>query len=274
MTNIKASVVGAPLSQSPNAKAGNRWMLTSLRIRTHLLGVAAVISAGLALAACSDVSQSSLPTLDPPKVMYAAVDDDGFHVPAINTKRVDPQFLRQVVDTPSNIPGDVGTIVVDPADKFLYLILDGGKAMRYGIGVGRQGFAWTGEATIRDKQHWPKWFPPADMVERDPTTKPFAKGMDGGPRNPLGARALYLWQGDVDTLYRLHGTNDPSSIGKAVSSGCIRMFDQVVMDLYERAPVGTKVIVLPVPGALPAIPTPTVNAAPVDGTVAGAAAKT
>ena len=246
-------------------------MMTGLRINAHLLAVAAAAVAGLALAGCSDVSQSSLPQLDPPKVMYAAVDDDGFHVPAINTKRVDPQFLRQVVDTPDSIPGDPGTIVVDPADKFLYLNLGGGKSMRYGIGVGREGFAWTGTATIRDKQHWPKWFPPADMVARDPTTKPFAKGMDGGPRNPLGARAMYLWQGNVDTLYRLHGTNDPTSIGKAVSSGCIRMFDQDVMDLYERAPIGTTVIVLPVPGALPAIPTPTVNAAPTpDGTAIAA----
>jgi lipoprotein-anchoring transpeptidase ErfK/SrfK len=212
-----------------------------------------------------------MPQLDPPKVMYAAMVDDGFKVPAIDTRKVDPQFLRQVVDTPASIPGDTGTIVVDPADKFLYLNLGGGRSMRYGIGVGREGFAWTGEATIRSKQHWPKWFPPADMVERDPTTKPYAKGMDGGPRNPLGARALYLWQGNVDTLYRLHGTNEPSSIGKAVSSGCIRMFDQDVIDLFERAPIGTKVVVLPTPGALPAIPAPPTAAADED---TAAAAKT
>ena len=231
---------------------------TAFPARLPRLAVAAgLVGATLALAACSETSEP-MPTLDPPKVMYAAVTDDGFSVPAINTRKIDPQFLRQVVDTPATIPGDVGAIVVDPADKFLYLNLGGGKSMRYGIGVGREGFAWAGTATIRSKQHWPKWFPPADMVARDPTTKPFAKGMDGGPHNPLGARALYLWQGDVDTLYRLHGTNDPLSIGKAVSSGCIRMFDQDVMDLYERAPIGTEVIVLPVPGALPAIPTPPV----------------
>ncbi len=233
----------------------------------RLAAAVALLGATLVLAACSDTS-SPMPSLDPPKVMYAAMTDDGFNIPAINTRKVDPQFLRQVVDTPSSIPGDIGAIVVDPADRFLYLNLGGGKSMRYGIGVGREGFAWTGTATIRSKQHWPKWFPPADMVARDPKTRPFAKGMDGGPHNPLGARALYLWQGDVDTLYRLHGTNDPSSIGKAVSSGCIRMFDQDVIDLYERAPIGTEVIVLPVPGALPAIPAPPTAAADGDDTAA------
>ncbi len=149
-----------------------------------------------------------------------------------------------MVDTPSSIPGDPGTVVVDPANRFLYLILSGGKAMRYGIGVGRQGFAWSGEAQIKDKQHWPKWFPPVEMVARDPRLKPVADGQDGGPRNPLGARALYLWSDGKDTLYRIPGTKEPLSIGKAVSSGCVRMLDQDVIDLYERVAPGTKVIVL------------------------------
>jgi lipoprotein-anchoring transpeptidase ErfK/SrfK len=213
----------------------------------RLIAPSAAALAGLALLAvtgCSD-SPSPMPTLDPPKVMYGAVDDDGFNVPAINVKRVPPQFLRQVVSTPPNIPAAPGVIVVDPANRFLYLTLASGKSMRYGIGVGREGFAWSGEAVIKDKQHWPKWFPPKEMVERDPKARPYAKGMDGGPHNPLGARALYLWQGNKDTLYRLHGTVDPSSIGKAVSSGCVRMFNQDIMDLYERVPLNTKVIVLP-----------------------------
>ena len=213
--------------------------------------LAAALVGVLTLAGCTDTTTVPTPVLDPPKALYGALTDDGFQVAAAPIKKIPPQFLRQVVDTPASIPGDTGTVVVDPGDRFLYLILGGGKAMRYGIGVGREGFAWSGEAQIKDKQHWPKWFPPSDMIERDATLKQYAKGEDGGPRNPLGARAMYLWTNNVDTLYRIHGTNDPLSIGKAVSSGCVRMLDQDVIDLYERAPVGTKVIVLPVNGATP-----------------------
>ena len=196
------------------------------------IALAVVALAGFA-AACSD-TVSPTPVLDPPKAMYAATVDDGFPVKAINLKRVPPQFLRQVVDTPAFIREAPGVIIVDPAHRFLYLTLAGRKSMRYGIGVGREGFAWSGEATVHDKQHWPKWFPPKEMIARDASLKPYDDGMDGGPRNPLGARALYLWQGKVDTLYRLHGTTDPSSIGKAVSSGCVRLFNQDIIDLYER----------------------------------------
>jgi lipoprotein-anchoring transpeptidase ErfK/SrfK len=136
-----------------------------------------------------------------------------------------------------------GTILIDTRQKFLYLIQPGGRAMRYGIGVGRQGFSWSGTAVIRRKAKWPRWTPPASMVERDEFAAEWAGGMPGGPRNPLGARALYLFQGDVDTLYRIHGTFVPSSIGKAVSSGCIRMLNADVADLYERVPIGTRVVV-------------------------------
>lgn len=206
----------------------------------------AVIALTMLVAGCSD-TVSPIPVLDPPKELYGATVDDGFPVQAINLKRIDPRYLRQVVDTPDTFRYPAGVIIVDPANRFLYLTLAGRKSMRYGIGVGREGFAWSGEATIHDKQHWPKWFPPKEMIARDASLKPYDDGMDGGPRNPLGARALYLWQGNQDTLYRLHGTTEPSSIGKAVSSGCIRMFNQDVMDLYERVDVGTKVIVLPAP---------------------------
>ena len=211
--------------------------------RLPLLAAALVGVGLLALAGCSDTTAPT-PTLDPPKALYGALIDDDFQVPPVPIKKIPPQFLRQVVDTPASIPGDAGTVVVDPGNRFLYLILGNGKAMRYGIGVGREGFAWSGEAEIKDKQHWPKWFPPDDMIQRDPTLKQYAKGEDGGPRNPLGSRAMYLWANNVDTLYRIHGTNDPLSIGKAVSSGCVRMLDQDVIDLYERVPLGTKVIVL------------------------------
>jgi len=220
------------------------WLTTQGAFRPRSLAAGAILGTGLmALAGCADTAQP-LPTLDPPKVMYGAVVDDGFKVPAVPIRKIGPHFLRQVVDTPSSVPGEPGTVVVDPGNRFLYLILGGGKAMRYGIGVGRQGFAWSGEAQINDKQHWPKWFPPEEMVARDPRLKPVADGQDGGPRNPLGARALYLWSNGKDTLYRIHGTNEPLSIGKAVSSGCVRMLDQDVIDLFERVPIATKVIVL------------------------------
>jgi len=137
-----------------------------------------------------------------------------------------------------------GTIIIDTRNRYLYLVQPGNTAIRYGIGVGRQGFTWSGNATIRRKAKWPRWTPPAEMVARDPYAAEWAGGMPGGPKNPLGARALYLFQGKVDTLYRIHGTYQPQSIGKAVSSGCIRLVNADVADLYERVPIGAKVIVL------------------------------
>ena len=146
---------------------------------------------------------------------------------------------------PTDIPSQSGSVVIDPAHRFLYLILDQGQGIRYGIGVGREGFGWSGTATVKSKQEWPKWFPPSDMMARDVRAAHWVDGMPGGNDNPLGARALYLWQGNKDTLYRIHGTNEPLSIGRGVSSGCIRMFNQDAIDLYNRVPEGTKVIVLP-----------------------------
>lgn len=134
-----------------------------------------------------------------------------------------------------------GTIIVDTSSKHLYFIEGGGRAIQYGIGVGREGFAWQGVATVGSKQEWPKWFPPEAMLQRRPD---LPIEMDGGLGNPLGARAMYLYQGKTDTQYRIHGTNEPDSIGKAVSSGCIRMLNGDVMDLYNRVPIGTKVIVM------------------------------
>ena len=161
---------------------------------------------------------------------------------------IDPQYMRRAVYYPSN--ETPGTIIVDPQNHFLYLIEGNGRAMRYGIGVGRQGFTWSGTATVHNKQEWPDWYPPREMIERKPelmsqiSTLQSGLGVRGGPDNPLGARALYLWQGNKDTLYRIHGTNEPHTIGRSVSSGCIRMLNQDVIDLYERTPVGAKVVVL------------------------------
>ncbi|WP_417677489.1 L,D-transpeptidase [Roseibium sp.] len=173
---------------------------------------------------------------------YAPIRDGGFSLPAIQYQNFDPQYLRQTVSYSSRYPA--GTIVVDPKKKFLYLVQPGGRAIRYGIGVGRAGFAWSGEARIGFKREWPKWFPPDEMIDRDPQLEKYRDGQPGGPSNPIGARGLYLWQGNKDTLYRIHGTNAPSSIGTNASSGCIRMWQQDVIDLYDRVNVGAKVVVL------------------------------
>ena len=183
-----------------------------------------------------------------PDGLYAAVPGEPFPVPAINLSRINPRFLRQIVyyDTDE----EPGTIVIDPGKRFLYYTNGDGRALRYGVGVGRQGFAWSGVATIHNKQQWPDWYPPKEMLERDPKIMAVMDklqsgvGMHGGPGNPLGARAMYLWQGNKDTLYRIHGTIEPWTIGSSISSGCIRMINQDVMDLYDRVPIGTKVVVL------------------------------
>ena len=183
------------------------------------------------------------PAYDPSfERMYAAIDNERFPIPAVDLSEIDPEFLRREVayDTPQQ----PGTIVVDPNERFLYLVRPNGRAMRYGIGVGREGFGWNGNAQIRRKAQWPTWTPPSEMIKRQPELRQYAGGMPGGPENPLGSRALYLYQGDRDTLYRIHGTNEPWTIGQAVSSGCIRLINQDIIDLYGRVPTGTKVVVL------------------------------
>jgi len=147
-----------------------------------------------------------------------------------------PQFRRQIVDYNTIEPA--GTVVIDTPHTYLYLVLGGGKAMRYGIGVGREGFTWTGTEHISRMKEWPDWFPPKEMIERQPYLPRF---MAGGDTNPLGARAMYLG----NTLYRIHGTNQPSTIGTFVSSGCIRLANDDVSDLYSRVTVGTRVVVMP-----------------------------
>jgi lipoprotein-anchoring transpeptidase ErfK/SrfK len=146
------------------------------------------------------------------------------------------QFKRQVVAYPTNEPA--GTIIIDTPNTYLYLVMGHGQALRYGVGVGREGFTWTGTEKITKMAQWPDWFPPKEMIERQPYLPRF---MAGGPSNPLGARALYLGK----TVYRIHGTNQPSTIGSFVSSGCIRLVNEDIEDLYSRVQVGTRVVVLP-----------------------------
>lgn len=139
-----------------------------------------------------------------------------------------------------------GSIVINTRQRALYFVLNNGKAIRYGVGVGRQGFSWKGAAHIRRKAKWPAWHPPEEMRKRELKQhgRKLPIRMPGGPKNPLGARALYLFQGNKDTLYRIHGTNDPSSIGFAQSSGCIRLLNSEIVDLYRRVTVGAKVVVV------------------------------
>lgn len=180
---------------------------------------------------------------------YASVPDpaltakDAEFLAVVPTVEVDMNYRRYRVDDPTG--EEPGTIFVDTRDKFLYFVEPGRKAVRYGVAVGSEAYGWTGTATVGRMAEWPRWVPPAEMVERWPHLRPTAAagGIEGGPDNPLGARALYLYQDDKDTLYRIHGTNEPESIGRSVSSGCIRMSDIDVIDLYGRVKVGAKVIV-------------------------------
>lgn len=175
--------------------------------------------------------------------MYGPKSDELFPLPATDISGVDPAFLRREVTY--NGPEQPGTIVVDTDNRYLYLVQENGRAIRYGIGVGAEGRAWSGRARIGRKAEWPRWTPTGDMIKRDPERNgPWAHGMAGGLDNPLGPRAMYLYDGDRDTMFRLHGTTEPLSIGQAVSSGCIRLFNQDIIDLYNRVPVGTPVVVL------------------------------
>jgi lipoprotein-anchoring transpeptidase ErfK/SrfK len=180
---------------------------------------------------------------------YAAVPDASFTVPAVPVERVPPEYQRQIVDYASDQP--VGTIIIAPGERHLYLVTDRNKALRYGIAVGRAGFGWSGEADIVGRTTWPTWTPPQEMIARHPELAKFDKGQPGGLTNPLGARALYLKTNGVDYGYRIHGTPEWDSIGKNASSGCIRMINQDVMDLYNRVPDGTHVVVLNEDGSFP-----------------------
>ena len=177
--------------------------------------------------------------VNPDEWFLESVPDGPFQVRKVNFEMLDPEFRRQLV--PFRMAEQPGTLVVDPRHHFLYSVREGAEAIRYGVGVGREGFGWRGRATVGRKQEWPDWYPPKEMRLRQPE---LPEKMPGGPENPLGARALYLFEGNRDTLYRIHGTAEPWTIGTDVSSGCIRMLNEEVIDLYRRTPIGTRVVVL------------------------------
>lgn len=217
--------------------------------RALLAGLASL--GALTLAGCSTTgSRPTLSAAEPVRpvipadilAMYAARPDEDYLVPAADITHLDPRFWRQEVDNTTGQPE--GQVVVDTANFFLYFTLPNGRAMRYGVGLGRAGFEWSGKGHIAYKRKWPTWTPPAEMIARQPELEIYRRGQPPGLLNALGARALYIHQGNRDTLYRLHGTMDVASIGKAVSSGCVRLLFQDVIDLHDRVPNGAPIVVL------------------------------
>ena len=217
--------------------------------RAVLAGLASL--GALALAGCSTTGSTrpAVATAEPTRIvppdvlaMYGPLPDEDFPIPAAPIHLLDPVYWRQEVD---NITGEKpGTVVVDTANRFLYWTMPDGRAMRYGVGIGRAGFEWNGRAHIAYKRKWPVWTPPAEMIARQPEIEKYRHGQPPGLENALGPRALYIHQGNRDTLYRVHGNMDVHSIGKAVSSGCVRLLFQDIIDLHDRVPNGSPIVVL------------------------------
>lgn len=176
------------------------------------------------------------------KTIYGPIESEPHEVTPVNLHRVHKRFYRRRIPYQTEEP--VGTLVVDTSRFYLYLVEEGGTAMRYGVSLGKEGFAWSGRAVVGWKKEWPTWTPPPEMLARKPEFSKWAKGMPGGTENPLGARALYIMKDGKDTLYRIHGTPAYWSIGKAASSGCVRVINQDIIDLYKRVPKGAQIVVV------------------------------
>jgi lipoprotein-anchoring transpeptidase ErfK/SrfK len=215
--------------------------------------VAPAVLALMVLGACVDPSispsTSNQPLPKPDENVYVASMDSGIEIPALPVEKIPETHRRQVVAYETDQP--VGTIIINPKTRLLYYVLGKNKALRYGIAVGKAGFEWSGEAIVSEKKQWPTWTPPKEMIARKPELAKWEKGQPGGPTNPLGARAIYLTSGGKDYGYRIHGTPEWQSIGRNASSGCIRMINQDVVDLYNRLQGGEKVIVLTASGEMP-----------------------
>lgn len=222
------------------------------RFGLNLLAAGAVT---LTLGACvPDLGLQTAVVEPPPKVepaeqAYVSRSDGAFTIPAIPLEELPEELRRQLVTYPNEQPP--GTIIINTAERHLYFVTSPTEAVRYGIAVGRAGFDWSGEAVIASRQQWPTWTPPPEMIVRRPELEKFKDGQPGGPTNPLGARALYLTTNGVDYGYRIHGTPEWESIGTNASSGCIRMINQDVIDLYGRSIDGAKVIVMTRDGLMP-----------------------
>jgi len=206
--------------------------------RSFLVG-SAVGLGSLALGGCATDGMSAMEAAK----LYGPLPDEKFPVPAVDVSKIDPKYFRKTVryDT-KEAPG---TIIVDPANYYVYRVEGDGAATRYGANVGRQGFLWSGDAYVGRKAEWATWTPPKEMIKRQPEAAKYARGMPGGLDNPLGARTLYLYQNGSYTLYTLYSTSAPETIGTNLTSGCTGLLTQDMMDLYERTAVRTKVVVLP-----------------------------
>lgn len=213
----------------------------------------AVLALGLVAACVDPAAGPTASTQALPKSgenVYVATMDSGIEIPALPVEKIPESHRRQVVAYETDQP--VGTIIINPKTKLLYYVVGKNKAIRYGIAVGKAGFEWSGEAIVSEKKPWPRWIPPKEMIARRPELARFDEvGQPGGPTNPLGARAIYLTSNGRDYGYRIHGTPEWQSIGRNASSGCIRMINQDVLDLYSRVKGGEKVIVLTASGEMP-----------------------
>jgi lipoprotein-anchoring transpeptidase ErfK/SrfK len=221
------------MNDGDKAAVSCRYLLggaSDLFMRMKSFAIVAALALSTAIAGCSTIGSQIFTN------NYGPMTDAGYQLPRIPIEKVPFKYRRQVVSYDTD--EKPGTIVVDTQNKFLYYVMGGGEAMRYGIGVGREGFTWAGTERISRMAEWPDWHPPEEMIERQPYLPRF---MAGGEGNPLGARALYLGK----TLYRIHGTNQPSTIGTFVSSGCVRLTNEDIQDLYDRVKVGSRVVVLP-----------------------------
>lgn len=209
-----------------------------LHRRAFLLGSTLGLGA-LGLGGCASGEMS----IAEATALYGPLPDKKFPIPAVDVNKIDPKYFRRKVRHDSKEAP--GTIIVDPANYYVYRLEGDGEATRYGANVGREGFLWNGEAYVGRKAEWPVWTPPPEMIKRQPEAAKYARGMPGGLENPLGARTLYLYQKGRYTLYTIYSTSDPETIGTNLTSGCTGLLTQDMFDLYERTPVDTKVIVLP-----------------------------
>ncbi len=217
--------------------------------RHFLLGASALaltgcVSTGETKRPAAELAANKVKPVTPP--MYYAVWDEGYQIPEVDVSKIPEKFWRAEVDYMTD--EKPGTVIVDTPNKYLYHIKPGGRATRYGIGVGKDGYAWSGRAKIAYKRKWPRWTPPDEMVARNPALEPYSianGGMGPGLNNPLGARAHYIHKDGRDTIYRIHGSPEYWTIGKSVSSGCIRMVNQDVMHLYDNVRDGSDIVVIP-----------------------------
>jgi lipoprotein-anchoring transpeptidase ErfK/SrfK len=224
-------------------------MTTALNLtrRGFLAGASSLLA--LTAAGCATTSpRTTTPTNVPPPIpddvllMYGPRPDEQFPIPAVDLRYLKPAFYRRRVDYPTT--ERPGSVIVDTATRYLYHVEEGGTAMRYGVGIGRAGFEWSGRGHIAYKRAWPTWTPPSEMIDRQPELEKWRRGQPPGLDNPLGARALYIHEGNRDTIYRIHGTEESWTIGEAVSSGCVRLLNQDVIDLADRVRPGSPLIVL------------------------------